>query len=159
MRLLSVTGSLFAVSTTLVLFAGCASMPSAQPAVAPEVVARTIPVDEADKDYTLPAPAEGEEWPDPSSPPFAWIERGESLSLTTWGSGSCPSVPESIDVVSAGRIVVNIDDSVPTQCTMDLSPHTSKIELPDDVDALPLTISFNKSQLSGVEESPEYVLE
>ena len=133
---------------------GCTPAPVAKatPSAAPTAESRTIALTAEDVEYTS-----SEQLYDS---PVVWIERGKSFGVTTWGSSGCPSIPSSIDVVTASKIVVNISESgTTTVCTADYAPHTSRVDLPDDVDGLPLSISVNYVSDPAGETRPDWVLQ
>jgi hypothetical protein len=61
----------------------------------------------------------------------AAIQPGARLAITLWGSGSCPTLPTSLVVLSPNRVrIVASDDWRNATCTADLSPTTSVVVLP-----------------------------
>jgi hypothetical protein len=52
------------------------------------------------------------------------------LSVTVWGSGSCPYMPTKFRIMSPRRLFVRVEpDATPTQvCTADLRPTTSDLQ-------------------------------
>jgi hypothetical protein len=59
----------------------------------------------------------------------AWTTSGE-LAITTWGSGSCPYLVESLEVVGPQQLHAVIEPIPDRPCTMDLGPTTSVVRLP-----------------------------
>ena len=69
--------------------------------------------------------------------PIAAFTSATTLSLTTWGSGSCPTVPTSLTVVDRTHLYVRTASSARagSACTADLGPTTSEIAIsPDKID-------------------------
>ena len=62
-----------------------------------------------------------------------WNRVGRSLVVTTWGSGSCPTVPVAIDVDSTPDAVITLvlSDDYEGVCTADLGPYASVVRLPE----------------------------
>lgn len=63
----------------------------------------------------------------------AWLD-GErrAVSLTTWGSSSCPAVPTAIRVVSPTSVRLGIK-TYSGACTADLAPYTTEFAVPSGV--------------------------
>ncbi len=55
------------------------------------------------------------------------------MVVTTWGSGSCPTVPVAIDVDSTPDAVITLvlSDDYEGVCTADLGPYASVVRLPE----------------------------
>jgi hypothetical protein len=103
--------------------------------------------------FTLPDPGEGFELsytpspaPVPDSggqsplesafqPSIAWVNDGQYLGVVTWGSGSCPSGPDSIEVVADQEIEIRLGALFPDRnaCSADMSGHVTVVELPQGV--------------------------
>lgn len=87
----------------------------------------------------------------PRSPGDATVARLDerTMLLTTWGSGSCPLVPTTLDVVSDAEIAVAVHDrfadpDVPRSCTADLTPSSAVVELPAELDhSGPIVVRVN----------------
>jgi hypothetical protein len=62
----------------------------------------------------------------------AWTTSGE-LAITTWGSGSCPYLVESLEVAGPQQLHAVIEPIPDRPCTMDLGPMTSIVRLPAGV--------------------------
>jgi hypothetical protein len=60
---------------------------------------------------------------------IAVLQPGDRLALTFWGSGSCPTLPVAVDVVSRHEIRVTVDDTPSGACTADFRPTTSVVQL------------------------------
>lgn len=84
---------------------------------------------------------------------FAWAKTGNTLFITTYGSRSCPSVVEAqIRLVTTGPQRLTLRASDPENpggglqtCTKDLSPTTSMVTVPSDIDpAKPVVVTLNE---------------
>ena len=67
--------------------------------------------------------------------PFAsWLDGGEQIALTLYGSSGCPPVGDTMRVASSNSLVVSVVPIPPDQaCTADYAPHTTVFATPDDV--------------------------
>jgi hypothetical protein len=62
---------------------------------------------------------------------------GGLLDIVTWGSSSCPYVPVDAKRLAEDRVRVVMEkrsNSDSKECTADLSPTVTTVQLPDDVD-------------------------
>ncbi|BDZ63956.1 hypothetical protein [Agromyces mangrovi Wang et al. 2018] len=89
-------------------------------------------------DYTgLPTddPEWGSEIAD-STVRVGWLDGGDQLAVVASGSGSCPPVATELRVDHDGRGMIVIEDRRPVGagCTLDLSPHTTVIPVPPELD-------------------------
>jgi hypothetical protein len=68
-------------------------------------------------------------------PSVTWVRNGRYLAVVTWGSGSCPSGPGSIDVVAEQTVEIRLAPLFPDRdpCTADMSGHVTVVELPRGV--------------------------
>lgn len=169
-----------AAALVLTILAGCASASVVNPnatepadAGAPAVDASTtampylLPVSEPKRLRGVHVQDVGTDVDSRTAPQAKWIERGKTFSITTWGSGSCPNTPTSIEVVSAKLIVVELDLAGPNRvCTMDLGPTSFVLDLPPDVTGRPLTVAFKHAIWVQEDEQspkttvlPQFVLE
>lgn len=83
------------------------------------------------------------------APGIAWVNNGQYLAVTTYGSSSCPDGPESIRVVADQEIEVGLGGLFPDSdvCTADLGPYVTVVKLPQGVTPTkPLTAHFGKRQ-------------
>lgn len=81
------------------------------------------------------------------APAIAWVNDGQYLAVTTYGSSSCPAGPQRIDVVADQEIEVRLGGVFPDRnvCTADLGPYVTVVKLPQGVTpAEPLTARFGK---------------
>lgn len=117
----------------------------------PEVSSADTPLYEAFTVRAEPPPAEAEpavSAAENTAPGFlaplsaAWAKSGQTLYVTTYGSGSCPTVVELlIKVVNTKpqRLILRTSNpdnprgTAPQSCTMDLSPTTSTVSVPIDI--------------------------
>lgn len=77
-----------------------------------------------------------------TSPRAEWLEGGRSISITTWGSSSCPPVPTALEATAPDAVTVHFEPSPFDPCTADMAPTTHELSLPVEVDARPLTITL-----------------
>ncbi|MGY1804503.1 hypothetical protein ACI78T_14585 [Blastococcus sp. SYSU D00922] len=70
----------------------------------------------------------------PPPRPVSWTDDGH-LSVTAYGSSSCPAGPTRVRATGPQEIEVDIDLLFPDRdpCTADMSPTTTEVELPDGV--------------------------
>ena len=66
--------------------------------------------------------------------PWAAWAGSRSISVMTWGSGSCPSLPSSVEAAGADQVVVHTVVGPGDVCTSDLAITTSVVRLPSRVD-------------------------
>jgi hypothetical protein len=59
---------------------------------------------------------------------LSWLSDGR-LAVTTWGSSSCPMIPDRV-LEEAGEVVLVVEAAPADACTDDLGPTTSVIEVP-----------------------------
>lgn len=88
--------------------------------------------------------------PSHSAKPFARWARSHQDYVTTWGSGSCPMLPTSVRADGAHKVRIKTAQHGGPDCTADLGPTTSGVELPDETDdsaALVVTIDGTSTQL------------
>lgn len=77
----------------------------------------------------------------------AWTTGGE-LAITTWGSGSCPYLVESLDVVGPQQLRAVIEPSPDGPCTTDFGPTTSVVRLPAGINASqPIQLEVRAAEL------------
>lgn len=64
---------------------------------------------------------------------ISWLDGGRgTVSLTTWGSGSCPNIPIALHVASSTDVTLTMK-RYSSPCTSDLAPTTSEFSLPSGV--------------------------
>ncbi len=89
-----------------------------------------------ERNYT-PAPDAGGQSPlEPAfQPSIAWVNDGQYLAVITHGSGSCPSGPDSMEVVDEQEVEIRLGPLFPDRdsCTADMSGHVTVVELPQGV--------------------------
>jgi hypothetical protein len=100
-----------------------------------------------------PAPDSGGQSPLESAfqPSIAWVDDGQYLAVITHGSGSCPSGPDSIEVVAEQEIEIRLGPLFPGRepCTADMSPHATVVELPQGVEPTkPLVAHFGDREVT-----------
>lgn len=69
------------------------------------------------------------------APAISWVNGGQYLAVITYGSGSCPDGPQSIDVVATQEIEVHVGPLFPGRdpCTADLSAYVTVVDLPQSI--------------------------
>lgn len=103
------------------------------------------------------------------TPHAMWLGEGDKFAVITYGSGNCPNVGTTVDVIApAGQgnaVKVNTEDQAKMPaCTMDLVPHTTEFWTPQNIATTePLKVEVNGStitvpvkgaaNLGGLEES------
>lgn len=82
---------------------------------------------------------------DPSGdgPAAAWVERGATFAIVTWGSGSCPLVATALAAAEPDHITVTFGQSPNDPCTADMAPTTHEFALPEEVTGLPIVVDVN----------------
>lgn len=98
---------------------------------------------------------EGGEGGDATGQPQAgWVGEGGQLSVTLWGSSTCPQVGERISVVepaaTGNRVAIELKQYPADQvCTMDLVPHTTVFWTPMDVTTTkPLVVEVQDTEIT-----------
>lgn len=73
----------------------------------------------------------------PPPPPVSWVGDGEQLSVTTYGSSSCPTGPSNVEVVGEQELRVRIEERFPDRdpCTADMAVSSAVIDLPRGISA------------------------
>lgn len=70
--------------------------------------------------------------------PWAAWAGSRTIYVMTWGSGSCPKIPTSVEMPEANTVVINTVEhdfySGDDACTADLAVTTSVVRLPSSVD-------------------------
>ena len=76
--------------------------------------------------------------PSPSQvPAVSWAEPGRRVYVTTFGSGSCPELPQRISAQGRHRVSITTATRLPANdevCTLDLAPTTSTVTVPPGID-------------------------
>lgn len=82
----------------------------------------------------------------PTGPAAAWAD-DRTLLVVTWGSGSCPNLPGAVTRGQYGEVRITTEEWHPpgsNGCSMDLSPTTSTVRVPDGVDVTgPVTVTID----------------
>ncbi len=65
----------------------------------------------------------------------AWANNGDYLAIIAYGSGSCPSGPDSITVVGDQELEIRLGPLFPDRdvCTADLGPHVTVVDVPEGI--------------------------
>ncbi|KQX08019.1 MULTISPECIES: hypothetical protein [unclassified Leifsonia] len=68
------------------------------------------------------------------APYASWLDSGEQIALTLYGSSGCPPIGERMRVASSNSLVVSVVPIPPDKaCTADYAPHTTVFATPEDV--------------------------
>ena len=79
-----------------------------------------------------------EPWNDPDwrGEPLAWVsDEGETLTVVTFGSSSCPFIAVRIEMLTARQLAIDFEKGPAEACTDDLAPRTHVFAVPEGVDA------------------------
>jgi hypothetical protein len=86
--------------------------------------------------------------------PFATWAQSHEVYVTTWGSGSCPRLPTSVRAHGAQEVRIKTAENYLHKgdhaCASDLSPSTSTVRLPSEIDvtaALTVNIDGTSTRL------------
>ncbi|WP_382308682.1 hypothetical protein [Herbiconiux sp. UC225_62] len=124
-------GAVLAAIAVIAAFSGCTGSPGTPPtatsASGQTATATPVPT-EAAGPWTQQFVSAGDEkvrWGDDVAP---------HIILTTWGSGSCPSAPATLEVVDPATLAVTLAPPPPGACTSDLRPTAFAAERPEALD-------------------------
>ena len=162
------SSALLTISGTMMLalaLAGCTVPAETEPATAvparSSVAPRTEQIVEVEvpKHMYFARSGDGQFELDPSTT-VGWLVRGKSVLVIVYGSGSCPSIPATIDVRSADEVALVFPSlSTFTVCTMDYGPHSTAVALPSDVTGRPLTVTLDFSSDAGTSSARAFRFE
>lgn len=79
-----------------------------------------------------------EPWNDPqwSGEPLGWVsDDGETLSVVTFGSSSCPYIAVRIEVLTVRQLAIFFQKGPAEACTDDLAPRTHVFAVPEGLDS------------------------
>ncbi|MFB2584583.1 hypothetical protein [Herbiconiux liukaitaii] len=110
--------------------AGCTSEPG-------EGTASAVAAPEAGESTASAAPAGTwvQQYVSAGDVPVRWGDDSfPHIILTTYGSGSCPTVPATLDVVDASTVAVTLEPPPDRDCTTDLRPTSFAAEQPEGLD-------------------------
>ncbi|MBX9470511.1 hypothetical protein [Microcella sp.] len=113
------------VVATLATVSGCVSGPPVSVALSEE---QGIPLD---------APVT-EPWNDPewSGEPLGWVsDGGDTLTVITFGSSSCPYIAVRIEVLTVRQLAIDFEKAPAEACTDDLAPRTHVFAVPEGLDS------------------------
>jgi hypothetical protein len=66
--------------------------------------------------------------------PWATWASAHTIFVMTWGSGSCPRIPTSVDLEGSDRIRIStVEHDLYEGCTDDLAVTTSEVRLPSEI--------------------------
>ncbi len=116
-----------AVVGSLAFASGCSSLTGPPASVA------------LSEDQGIPADAPiVEPWNDPrwSGEPLGWVsDDGETLSVVTFGSSSCPYIAVRIEVLTVRQLAIFFQKGPAEACTDDLAPRTHVFAVPEGLDS------------------------
>lgn len=85
--------------------------------------------------------------------PFAaWVDKPDTFAVVTFGSSSTDCIPKAteLSVVDSSTMKVVFTNDFDGACTMDYTPTTHVLSLPDGVDAdAPITVDFTQDDASS----------
>ncbi len=79
-----------------------------------------------------------EPWNDPewSGEPLGWVsDGGETLTIVTFGSSSCPYIAVRIEVLTVRQLAIDFEKAPAEGCTDDLAPRTHVFAVPEGLDS------------------------
>lgn len=79
-----------------------------------------------------------------TDPVLTWLEDGDALAITTWGSSSCPPVAVEIES-DRHSITVVFEDSDDDMCTTDLAATSHEFDVPGSVADDPTVVARFRS--------------
>jgi len=91
-------------------------------------------------------------------PLVEWTDHGKTFAVVLWGSGSCPVLATSLDVVSADKVTVTFDGPDDGLCTLDSSAFTHEFDVPNGANDLPLTVSVVRPAGPGAQLVESFLL-
>ena len=97
---------------------------------------------------------EGEQQMD--APLVQWKNKPQSITVTTWGSSSCPPDATDLELGAENNLTIYFESETEGACTADLAPTTHVFTLPDDAQHSPLTVRINSD---GVTSPDRHVLD
>ncbi len=123
---------------------------------APPMTPVPSPGDEVSLEHSYtPAPAPDASRQSPLEaafqPSVAWVQDGQYLGVVTFGSSSCPSGPQGIEVVADQVIEIRLGPLFPDRdvCSADMSGHVTVVELPPEVKPTqPLVARFGDHEVT-----------
>lgn len=98
---------------------------------------------------------EGSGDPVDEGPLVYWAETDETITVTTWGSSSCPAIADSIDVIDEQTVRILFVSGSSGSCTADMAATTRVIRMPDDVES-PLLVEL---EFEDFDEISSFLLE
>lgn len=82
-----------------------------------------------------------------------WKHKPESLTVTTWGSSSCPLTATDMTTGAENELTISFETVSDGDCTADLSPTTHVFSLPDEAQYSPLTVKISTDGVISPEET------
>jgi hypothetical protein len=139
-RLSGVAGRSAIAVMVVTLLAGCAGSIA-------ERSYEGLPSDSAPSEMATPGQAE---LPDPDlGPRVQWSDGGRLLSVSLFGSSSCPQQPTKLTRVAHDYLKVVVEQTGGDQCTADLRAMTYELVVPETVSATsPVTVKFAEHEFT-----------
>ena len=81
-----------------------------------------------------------EPWDDPDwrGEPLAWVSgEGETLTVVTFGSSSCPYIAVRAEALTARQLALDFEKAPAEACTDDLAPRTHVLAVPEGLEVAP----------------------
>ncbi len=101
----------------------------------------------------VPGPLSGPGADQLPTPTVAWVGDGRYLGVVTWGSSSCPSAPDAVEVVADQVLEISVARRTEGDvCTADMSGYVVVVELPgvDPTEPLVARIEDTEVTIEGV---------
>lgn len=83
-----------------------------------------------------------------------WLDEGDGFELTLTGSGNCPVVPATMEVLAPDRLLIETKQQVdPAGCQEDAALWSFVLDAPEGLDgAAPVQVDFSGGQIASTEE-------
>jgi hypothetical protein len=91
--------------------------------------------------------------PESFEPGAAWIEKGETFAVVTWGSSSCVPVP--IEMTGEGEMVkIKFEPSDQEVCTADMAATTHTFTVPEGMASTPTSVEISSEEWPTATDLP-----
>ena len=84
-----------------------------------------------------------------ASPVAVWTDDRATLTVITWGSSGCPSVPRSLEVATDSVLVLRFAAPTDQACTADFAPTSHVLTTPSGVGSGAVTVEMIFEARSG----------
>jgi len=84
-----------------------------------------------------------------ASPIAVWTDDRATLTVITWGSSGCPSVPRSLEVATESVLVLRFAAPTDQACTADFAPTSHVLTTPSGVGSGAVTVEMIFEARSG----------